>query len=64
MPQTVLQDRYPNRDGIFTDLRSLSAADVDVQIRFHQALAVQHEEQVEALIDYRNRVFYKSRHGR
>ncbi|WP_394538783.1 hypothetical protein PRJ39_25035 [Lysobacter enzymogenes] len=62
--RVILQDRYPNRDGIYTKLRELTASDLDAQIRVLQELAVQHEEHVQALIAYRDRVFDKSRHGR
>ena len=59
-----LQDRYPNREGIFTELRKLSGADLEAQVRYYQLLAQQHQAHALALIAYRDRVVDKSRHGR
>ncbi|WP_408951582.1 hypothetical protein [Lysobacter sp. Hz 25] len=61
---TFPQDRYPNRDGIYTDLRKLTGADLEVQIQQQLQLAQQHHEHAKALIAYRDRVVDKSRHGR
>lgn len=59
-----LQDRYPNRDGIFTELRKLSAADIEAQVRYLMQRADQHQLHAQALIAYRDRVFNKPRYGR
>lgn len=59
-----LQDRYPNRDGIFTELRKLSAADIEAQVRYLVQMADQHQAHAQALIAYRDRLVDKSRHGR
>ncbi|MEH6413854.1 hypothetical protein [Pseudomonas sp. CGJS7] len=59
-----LQDRYPNGDGIFTPLRELSSAELDAQIQRLIALAQHHDEHAQALIEYRDHVFDRSRHGR
>ncbi|ALN64605.1 hypothetical protein GLA29479_3754 [Lysobacter antibioticus] len=59
-----LLERYPNGDGIYTELRLLSSADLDSQIQNYRALAREHDRHAEALIEYRNRVFDHSRHGR
>lgn len=65
MPHTArLQERYPNGDGIYTELRLLASADLDAQIQHYRALAREHDRHAEALIEYRNRVFDHSRHGR
>lgn len=65
MPHTaLLLDRYPNVDGMYTELRLLTSADLDAQIQHHQSLARDHDRHAEALIEYRNRVFDRSRHGR
>jgi len=58
------QDRYPNREGIYTELRKLTGADLEAQIQHLLRLALQHHEHAKALIDYRDRVVDKSRHGR
>ena len=58
------QERYPNGDGIYTDLRLLTGAELDAQIQKYQVLAREHEQHADALAEYRNRVFDKSRHGR
>jgi len=59
-----LQDRFPNREGVYTELRLLTSADLDAQIQHHQEQAREHGLHAEALVDYRNRVFDRSRHGR
>jgi len=59
-----LQDRYPNGDGIFTPLRELSSAELDAQSQRLIALAQHHDEHAQALIEYRDHVFDRSRHGR
>ncbi|MBT2748374.1 MULTISPECIES: hypothetical protein [unclassified Lysobacter] len=62
--QSPLQERYPNREGIYTELRKLSAADLHAQIQHLLQQAQQHHEHARALIDYRDRVVDQSRHGR
>lgn len=59
-----LQDWYPNRDGIYTELRKLTGADLDAQVRYFLQLAEQNQTHAQALIAYRDRVVDKSRHGR
>lgn len=59
-----LQERYPNRDGIYTELRKLTGADLEAQVRYYLQLAELNQAHAQALIAYRDRVVDKSRHGR
>lgn len=64
MKPVLLQDRYPNLAGIYTELPKLGGADLEAQIKHYLALAEQHRAHADALIAYRDRVVDMSRHGR
>lgn len=59
-----LQDRYPNQDGIYTDLRKLTGADLEAQVRYYLQRSEHHHVHAQALIAYRDRLLAKSRHDR
>ncbi|UZW61821.1 hypothetical protein [Lysobacter enzymogenes] len=45
-------------------MRDLSSAELEAQIQRLLALAQHHDEHAQALIEYRDHVFDRSRHGR
>ncbi|WP_408952055.1 hypothetical protein [Lysobacter sp. Hz 25] len=64
MKRTRLQDRYPNREGIYTDLRKLGRSELEVQIQYLLRSAQQLHEHAKALMDYRDQMVEQSRQGR